>query len=171
LLRESTAVDDTLHPDRIVVGARDEDREEIEKLVREIYAEPLAEGSPLLMMDPATAELVKTGAHSFLATQLSFLNAVADLCDASGGDVTALAAALGADRRIGKSFLHAGLGFGGGCLPKDVRAFMTTAEELGATGASGLLSQVDAINNSRRDKVEHMAHEVFGGDVTGRSIT
>ena len=170
-LRESTAVDDTLHPDRIVVGARDEDREEIEKLVREIYAEPLAEGSPLMMMDPATAELVKTSANSFLATKISFINAVADLCDASGGDVTALAAALGADRRIGKSFLHAGLGFGGGCLPKDVRAFMTTAEELGATGASGLLSQVDAINNSRRDKVEHMAHEVFGGDVTGRSIT
>src|SRR5918995_1235402 len=131
-LREGFAVNDTLHPDRIVVGVRSE---RAEKLLREVYTTPVAEGSPFVVTDFPTAELVKTSANSFLATKISFINAMAEVCEAADGDVLKLAEAIGHDERIGKKFLRAGIGFGGGCLPKDLRAFMARAGELGVDQA------------------------------------
>src|SRR5690606_34623837 len=123
-LREGFAVQDTLHPDRLVVGVGSE---RAEKLLREVYAAPIAEGSPFVVTDFPTAELVKTSANSFLATKISFINAMAEVCETAGGDVAKLAEAIGYDDRIGRKFLRAGIGFGGGCLPKDIRAFMARA--------------------------------------------
>lgn len=123
-LREGFAVQDTLHPDRIVIGVHSE---RAERILREVYATPVGEGSPFVVTDFPTAELVKTAANSFLATKISFINAMAEVCEAAGGDVQKLAEALGHDERIGKKFLRAGIGFGGGCLPKDIRAFMARA--------------------------------------------
>ncbi|MEU6237813.1 nucleotide sugar dehydrogenase, partial [Kitasatospora sp. NPDC047058] len=131
-LREGFAVQDTLRPDRIVVGARSE---RAEQLLREVYADPIGAGVPFVVTDYATAELVKAAANSFLATKISFINAMAEVCEAAGADVTLLSTALGYDERIGRKFLNAGLGFGGGCLPKDIRAFMARAGELGADQA------------------------------------
>lgn len=146
-LREGFAVKDTLHPDRIVVGV---ESERAEKLLREVYAVPLAEGSPFVVTDFPTAELVKTAANSFLATKISFINAMAEVCEAADGDVKKLAEAIGHDERIGNKFLRAGIGFGGGCLPKDIRAFMARAGELGADQALTFLREVDSINMRRR---------------------
>ncbi|MFF1381411.1 UDP-glucose dehydrogenase family protein [Streptomyces sp. NPDC058308] len=160
-LREGFAVQDTLHPDRIVVGVRSE---RAEKLLREVYATPLAEGSPFVVTDFPTAELVKTSANSFLATKISFINAMAEVCEAAGGDVVKLAEALGHDDRIGKKFLRAGIGFGGGCLPKDIRAFMARAGELGADQALTFLREIDSINMRRRGQMVEMAREALGGD-------
>ncbi|MEU1146584.1 UDP-glucose dehydrogenase family protein [Streptomyces sp. NPDC005863] len=159
-LREGFAVKDTLHPDRIVVGVRSERAEE---LLREVYATPIAEGSPFVVTDFPTAELVKTSANSFLATKISFINAMAEVCEAAGGDVVMLAEALGYDDRIGKKFLRAGIGFGGGCLPKDIRAFMARAGELGADQALTFLREIDSINMRRRGQMVEMAREALGG--------
>ncbi|MFH9726689.1 UDP-glucose dehydrogenase family protein [Streptomyces sp. NPDC017254] len=160
-LREGFAVRDTLHPDRIVVGVQGERGE---KLLREVYAGPIGDGSPFVVTDFPTAELVKTSANSFLATKISFINAMAELCEAAGGDVAKLAEALGHDDRIGPKFLRAGIGFGGGCLPKDIRAFMARAGELGADQALTFLREIDSINMRRRGQMVEMAREVLGGN-------
>ncbi|MBX9424868.1 MULTISPECIES: UDP-glucose/GDP-mannose dehydrogenase family protein [Streptomyces] len=160
-LREGFAVQDTLHPDRIVVGVRGE---RAEKTLREVYAVPVGEGSPFVVTDFPTAELVKTAANSFLATKISFINAMAEVCEAAGGDVAKLAEAIGHDDRIGAKFLRAGIGFGGGCLPKDIRAFMARAGELGADQALTFLREIDSINMRRRGQMVEMAREVLGGN-------
>ncbi|MER8036267.1 UDP-glucose dehydrogenase family protein [Streptomyces hydrogenans] len=163
-LREGFAVQDTLRPDRIVVGVRGDDGGRAEKLLREVYAVPVAEGSPFVLTDFPTAELVKTAANSFLATKISFINAMAEICEAAGGDVAKLAEAIGHDERIGNKFLRAGVGFGGGCLPKDIRAFMARAGELGVDQALTFLREIDSINMRRRGQMVEMAREALGGD-------
>ncbi|MDO8144110.1 MULTISPECIES: UDP-glucose/GDP-mannose dehydrogenase family protein [unclassified Isoptericola] len=170
-LREGFAVADTLHPDRIVYGVPEgEVGRRAAALLDEVYATPLAEGTPQVVTDYATAELVKVAANSFLATKISFINAMAELCEVAGGDVTRLADAIGHDQRIGRRFLNAGLGFGGGCLPKDIRAFMARADELGAGEAVAFLGEVDAINTRRRARMVELAVEVLGGDVAGARV-
>jgi len=169
-LREGFAVQDTLHPDRMVLGVDRERPGRAEAVAREIYAELLRHGVPLLMMDLATAELVKTAANAFLATKISFINAMADVCAAAGGDVTVLADALGHDPRIGRRFLSAGVGFGGGCLPKDIRAFMARAGELGLGQTMAFLREVDNLNVSRRAAMVELAREAVGGSLLGARI-
>jgi UDPglucose 6-dehydrogenase len=166
-LREGHAVQDSLTPDRIVLGVTS-GRAEV--LLREVYATPLEGGVPLLVMDLETAELVKVAANAFLATKISFINAMAEMCEASGADVMPLAEALGYDARIGRSFLSPGLGFGGGCLPKDVRAFRATASALGVGSVVSLLSSVDAINQGRRDQVVTLALQAAGGTLDGTRV-
>ena len=169
-LREGYAVKDTITPDRIVLGVRDGEST-AEEISREIYARPLASDTPFIVTNLATAELVKVAANSFLATKISFINAVSELCEVAGGDVLALADAIGHDERIGRKFLGAGLGFGGGCLPKDIRAFMARAGELGADQALTFLREVDAINMRRRDRVVALAKEMLGGMLLGHRVT
>lgn len=159
-LREGFAVQDTLHPDRVVVGVASA---HAEKLLREVYATPVAEGTPFVVADYPTAELVKTAANAFLATKISFINAMAEVCEAGDGDVVKLAEAIGHDDRIGHKFLRAGIGFGGGCLPKDIRAFMARAGELGADQALTFLREVDSINMRRRGHMVELAREAVGG--------
>ncbi|MGW4777712.1 UDP-glucose dehydrogenase family protein [Streptomyces filamentosus] len=169
-LREGFAVQDTLHPDRIVVGVSGDDAGRAEKLLREVYAVPVGEGSPFVVGDFPTAELVKTAANSFLATKISFINAMAEICEAAGGDVVKLAEAIGHDERIGNKFLRAGVGFGGGCLPKDIRAFMARAGELGVDQALTFLREIDSINMRRRGQMVEMAREAVGGSFLGRRV-
>lgn len=171
-LREGFAVEDTLRPDRLVLGL---DRSRpgsaaAEQTMRDIYAQLLAAEVPLLITDLATAELVKVSANAFLATKISFINAVAEVCEATGADVKVLADALGYDARIGRRFLNAGLGFGGGCLPKDIRAFMARAGELGADHALSFLREVDNINLHRRTKVVELATAACGGSLLGANV-
>ncbi|MFE0193976.1 UDP-glucose dehydrogenase family protein [Streptomyces sp. NPDC058989] len=166
-LREGFAVDDTLHPDRIVAGVAGERAEE---LLREVYATPIAEGSPFIVMDYPTAELVKTSANSFLATKISFINAMAEVCEAADGDVVKLAEAIGHDERIGNKFLRAGIGFGGGCLPKDLRAFMARAGELGADQALTFLREIDSINMRRRGHMVELTRDAVGGGFLGKRV-
>ncbi len=166
-LREGNAVADTLAPDRIVAGVTST---RAEALLREVYARPLADGTPFIVTDLETAELAKAAANAFLATKISFINAMAEICEAAGGNVHALAEVLGADERIGRSFLRAGLGFGGGCLPKDVRAFSARAEELGAGQALAFLREVDSINLRRRARTADLAAELAGGNLDGAGI-
>ncbi|MET0589880.1 MAG: UDP-glucose/GDP-mannose dehydrogenase family protein [Naasia sp.] len=166
-LREGKAVEDTLRPDRVVVGGASP---RAEAVLREVYAPALAGGTPAIFCDLPTAELVKVSANAFLATKISFVNAIAEVCEAAGADVSVLADALGHDARIGRQFLNAGLGFGGGCLPKDIRALMYRASELGAFSASSLLQQVDEINMGQRQKVIDMTLEACGGSVLNRRI-
>ena len=166
-LREGKAVEDTLMPDRIVLGGTSDASE---ALLREVYAIPIATGTPVIVCDLPTAELVKVSANAFLATKISFINAIAEVCDAAGADVNVLADALGHDPRIGRQFLNAGLGFGGGCLPKDIRALIHRSSELGATKAASLLQQVDEINMAQRLRVIDMAIEACGGSVLNRRI-
>ncbi|MEE6270527.1 MULTISPECIES: UDP-glucose dehydrogenase family protein [Streptomyces] len=166
-LREGFAVRDTLHPDRLVAGVTSE---RAEALLREVYATPIAEGSPFVVMDYPTAELVKTAANSFLATKISFINAMAEVCEAADGDVVKLAEAIGHDERIGKKFLRAGIGFGGGCLPKDIRAFMARAGELGADQALTFLREVDSINMRRRGHMVELARDAVGGGFLGKRV-
>jgi UDPglucose 6-dehydrogenase len=166
-LREGFAVEDTLHPDRIVVGVGSE---RAEKVLREVYARPVAEGSPFIVTDFPTAELVKTAANSFLSTKISFINAMAEVCEAAGGDVARLAEAIGYDDRIGPKFLRAGIGFGGGCLPKDIRAFMARAGELGAAQALTFLREIDSINMRRRGRMVDMARDAVGGNFLGKRV-
>lgn len=171
-LREGHAVNDTLHPDRLVYGVSGQDSGSLATaLLDEVYSATISEGTPRLVVDYPTAELVKTAANSFLATKISFINAMAELCEASGADVTALADAIGMDDRIGRKFLNAGIGFGGGCLPKDIRAFMARAGELGADQALTFLREVDAINMRRRSRVVEMTRELLNGTLIGRRIT
>lgn len=169
-LREGFAVKDTLHPDRIVLGV-DRDRPgNAEAAAREVYAPLLEEAIPFLVTDLATAELVKTSANAFLATKISFINAIAEVCETTGADVSVLADAIGYDARIGRRFLNAGIGFGGGCLPKDIRAFIAMAGELGAGQAFALLREVDSINMRRRNKVVELAREAAGGSFIGTRV-
>ena len=171
-LREGHAVQDTLTPDRFVYGVPDgEPGTAAVAALDEVYSTPLSTGTPRLVVDYATAELVKTAANSFLATKISFINAMAEVCEAAGADVTALADAIGMDDRIGRKFLNAGVGFGGGCLPKDIRAFMARAGELGADQALTFLREVDAINMRRRSKVVEMTREICGGSLLGKRVT
>jgi UDPglucose 6-dehydrogenase len=171
-LREGHAISDTLQPDRFVYGVESGSEEHpAVELLDALYAVPLSGGTPRLVMDLATAELVKTAANSFLATKISFINAMAEVCEASGADVTGLADAIGLDDRIGRKFLNAGIGFGGGCLPKDIRAFMARAGELGADQALTFLREVDAINMRRRNRVVELARELCEGSLLGRRIT
>lgn len=169
-LREGFAVRDTITPDRIVVGVRP-GASQAEAVAREVYATPLEGGTPFLVTDLATAELVKVAANAFLATKISFINAVSEVCEAAGADVTLLADAIGYDDRIGRKFLGAGLGFGGGCLPKDIRAFMARAGELGANEALTFLREVDAINMRRREHMVQLAKKAAGGLLIGKSVT
>lgn len=169
-LREGYAVRDTVSPDRIVLGVR-AGESAAEGVAREVYASAIAEGSPFLVTDLATSELVKVSANAFLATKISFINAVSEVCEAVGADVTELADAIGVDERIGRKFLGAGLGFGGGCLPKDIRAFMARAGELGADQAMTFLREVDAINMRRRDHLVQLAKQACGGSVLGKNVT
>lgn len=169
-LREGHAVKDTLEPDRMVVGVA-EGSTRAETAARECYAPLLDRGIPLILSDLATAELVKVSANAFLATKISFINAVSEICETTGADVTVLADAIGMDPRIGRRFLNAGLGFGGGCLPKDIRGFMARAGELGADQAMTFLREVDAINMRRREKMVELARQELGGSVIGRNIT
>ncbi|MCX2755472.1 UDP-glucose dehydrogenase family protein [Gordonia sp. 4N] len=167
-LREGFAVQDTLHPDRLVLGSFPGGR--AESLCREIYREMLEGGTPFIVTDPASAEMVKNSANAFLATKISFINAVAEVCDAAGADVQAVADAIGHDVRIGRKFLNAGLGFGGGCLPKDIRAFMARAGELGAAEALSFLREVDNVNMRRRTRMVELTRDVCGGSLLGKRV-
>ncbi|MGX1669806.1 UDP-glucose dehydrogenase family protein [Streptomyces sp. NPDC055400] len=166
-LREGFAVQDTLRPERLVVGALSG---RADQTLREVYAPILNTGVPYISTDPATAELVKVAANSFLATKISFINAMSEVCDATGADVTTLAEALGYDTRIGRRFLSAGLGFGGGCLPKDIRAFTARADELGVGGAVSFLREIDEINVRQRRRTVALARDMAGGGFAGRRI-
>ena len=167
-LREGTALEDSLKPDRIVIGTEDSYSE---KQIREVY-KPITDNqqTPVLITDIPTAELVKAAANSFLATKISFINAMAEIAEVSGADTVKLAEAIGMDDRIGKLFLRNGIGFGGGCLPKDIRGLMARAEELGVGQAVGFLDEVDQINLRRRKRVVDLAVEELG-DVSGRKIS
>jgi UDPglucose 6-dehydrogenase len=167
-LREGHAVQDSLTPDRFVFGVTSE---QAVQLLRQVYARPLALDIPALVMDLETAELVKVSANAFLATKISFINAMAEVCETTGADVVRLAEALGHDERIGRKFLGPGLGFGGGCLPKDIRGFRATAAALGVDSVASLLGTVDAINMSRRERVVVMAREAVGGSLAGKRTT
>lgn len=166
-LREGFAVEDTLKPNRLVVGVVND---RAENILKEVYANNLAQNTPWVRADLPTSELVKVAANSFLATKISFINAMAEVCEASGGDVTVLAKAIGYDPRIGSRFLQAGIGFGGGCLPKDIRAFMARAEELGAKQAVEFLKEIDAINLRARQRVIELVRKDLANDLTGKKI-
>src|SRR3954454_6544801 len=170
-LREGFALADTLHPDRLVYGLpAGADGDTARGLLDEVYAPIVARGTPQVVTDHATAEMVKTAANSFLATKISFINAMAELCEAAGADVTLLGETIGYDDRIGRRFLNAGLGFGGRCPPKDIRAFMARAGELGADQALTFLREVDAINMRRRIRMVELAREVLGGSFLGTKV-
>jgi UDPglucose 6-dehydrogenase len=171
-LREGFAVKDTISPDRLVYGLPPEpaDAATAQALLDEVYAEALSHDTPLVATDYATAELVKVAANAFLATKISFINAMAEISEAAGADVTQLADAIGYDARIGRRFLNAGAGFGGGCLPKDIRAFSARAEELGKGEALNFLKEVDAINLRRRDRVVELVVEALGGSVYNKKV-
>jgi UDPglucose 6-dehydrogenase len=170
-LREGHAVDDTLHPDRLVYGLENEDPEApAVAILDEVYASALAEETPRLVLNFPTAELVKTAANSFLATKISFINAMAELCEIAGADVTSLADAIGLDDRIGRKFLNAGIGFGGGCLPKDIRAFTARAEELGAHQTLAFLREIDLINMRRRERAAQVMRSMLGGSLLGKTV-
>ena len=166
-LREGFAVQDTLHPDRVVLGITHEADVEI---LKEVYAEALTSDTPLIVTDYSTAELVKVAANAFLATKISFINSFADLADKVGADVSTLADAIGHDTRIGRRFLNAGIGFGGGCLPKDIRALQARADELGLSEQFAFLKNVDAVNQSRRTHVVELTRTELGS-LTGKTIT
>ncbi|MBT2474085.1 UDP-glucose/GDP-mannose dehydrogenase family protein [Microbacterium sp. ISL-103] len=170
-LREGWAVHDTLTPDRLVVGVPpDDEGERAADRIRDAYRPAVEAGTPFLVTDLATAELVKGAANAFLATKISFINAMAEIAEASGADVTLLADAIGHDTRIGRRYLGSGIGFGGGCLPKDIRAFAARAEELGRGEAVGFLREVDSINLRRRDRAVQLVVDALGGLVFGRRI-
>ena len=166
-LREGFAVEDTLTPNRLVVGVANDRAEEI---LKEVYKPIIDLGTPWIRADLPTSELVKVAANSFLATKISFINAMAEVCEAAGGDVTVLAKAIGYDPRIGNRFLQAGIGFGGGCLPKDIRAFMARAEELGAKQALEFLREIDAINLRARQRVIDVVRAELTDDLTSYKI-
>ncbi|MCB2413292.1 UDP-glucose/GDP-mannose dehydrogenase family protein [Demequina sp. TTPB684] len=166
-LREGYAVEDTLHPDRLVFGV---ESAWAERMLRAVYAPVIDQGVPVVVADLPTAELVKVAANSYLATKISYINAMAEVCEASGADVQVLSEALGYDNRIGSLFLKPGLGFGGGCLPKDIRAFTARAEELGVGQAVEFLHQVDGINNRRRQRTVDLVSELLDGALPGARV-
>ncbi|GAA4153821.1 UDP-glucose dehydrogenase family protein [Leifsonia shinshuensis] len=163
-LREGFAVKDTVSPDRLVYGVPEgEAGARAARILDEVYASAVAAGTPVIVTDYATAELVKVAANAFLATKISFINAMAEIAEVTGADVTQLADAIGHDARIGRRFLNAGVGFGGGCLPKDIRAFSARARELGRGDSVRFLDEVDKINLRRRDRVVELVREECGG--------
>jgi UDPglucose 6-dehydrogenase len=166
-LREGLAVQDTLNPDRLVFGVH---TEWAEQQLRSVFEPVISAGTPVIVTDFATAELVKVAANSFLATKISFINAMAEVCEVTGADVTQLAEAIGHDARIGRRFLSAGLGFGGGCLPKDIRAFIARAEELGVDQAVSFLHEVDSINRRRRERTVDLGRELVDGSFDGKHV-
>ena len=166
-LREGFAVEDTLRPNRLVVGVVND---LAEKILKEVYVSNLRENTPWVRADLPTAELVKVAANSFLPTKISFINAMAEICEAAGGDVTVLAKAIGYDPRIGSRFLQAGIGFGGGCLPKDIRAFMARAEELGAKQAVEFLKEIDAINLRARQRIIELVRKDLSENLQGKKV-
>jgi UDPglucose 6-dehydrogenase len=166
-LREGFAVEDTLKPNRLVVGVVNDSAENI---LKEVYASNLKESTPWVRADLPTSELVKVAANSFLATKISFINAMAEICEAADGDVTVLAKAIGYDPRIGSRFLQAGIGFGGGCLPKDIRAFMARAEELGAKQAVEFLKEIDAINLRARQRIIELVRKDLSDNLQGKKV-
>ena len=166
-LREGFAVENTLTPNRLVVGVVND---RAENILKEVYKSIIDLGTPWIRADLPTAELVKVAANSFLATKISFINAMAEVCEAAGGDVTVLAKAIGYDPRIGSRFLQAGIGFGGGCLPKDIRAFMARAQELGADQALEFLREIDAINLRARTRVIDVVRADLSEDLTQYKI-
>ena len=171
-LREGWAVQDTVDPDRLVVGVPGGDEgERAASVLREVYHPSVAKGTPFIVTDYATAELVKVAANAFLATKISFINAMAEIAEVTGADVTQLADAIGHDVRIGRRFLGAGIGFGGGCLPKDIRAFSARAEELGRGESVAFLRQMDEINLRRRDRAVQLVIDALGGQVFKKNIT
>lgn len=180
-LREGFAVKDTLEPDRVVLGVQKPGTilngagQEVESIaedrLRECFGPVFERETPFIVADTATAELVKVSANAFLATKISFINAVSEICEVTGADITTLADAIGMDARIGRRFLNAGLGFGGGCLPKDIRAFMARAGELGVDQALTFLREVDAINMRRREKTVDLVRTSFGGSLLGHTVT
>ncbi|KAA9395702.1 UDP-glucose/GDP-mannose dehydrogenase family protein [Kocuria coralli] len=182
-LREGHGVQDTLRPDRMVLGlpgpadrvrqGEDADQESaarLEATMREIYAQQLDAGTPLVVTDYETAELVKVAANSFLATKISFINSLSEMTEAVGGDIRTLADAIGMDERIGRKFLDAGVGFGGGCLPKDLRALRARASELGLDQSVRFLVEIDDVNVRRRDHTVGVVTEMLGGSVMGRQV-
>jgi UDPglucose 6-dehydrogenase len=166
-LREGFAVQDTLTPDRIVLGVTDD---RAEKQLRDFFAPMTDAGTPIVVTDYATAELVKVSANAFLATKISFINAVAEVCEATGADVVDLADSIGYDVRIGRRMLQAGIGFGGGCLPKDIRAFVHRAGELGVEDAMTLLRHVDDVNQRQRERAVEVIKTMLGGYLAGARI-
>jgi len=166
-LREGFAVEDTLRPDRLVVGTADPADEAV---LRDVYSEALSRETPWINTDFETAELVKVAANAFLATKISFINAFSEVTEAVGGNITTLADAIGHDTRIGRKFLNAGVGFGGGCLPKDIRALQTRVGELGLDHTMRFLDEMDQINLRRRDRVVNLAENILSGDLTGKRI-
>jgi UDPglucose 6-dehydrogenase len=170
-LREGWAVQDTIDPDRLVAGVpAGSEGERAADILREVYHPAITKGTPFIVTDYATAELVKVSANAFLATKISFINAMAEIAEVTGADVTQLADAIGHDVRIGRRFLGAGIGFGGGCLPKDIRAFAARAEELGRRESVNFLHEVDAINMRRRDRAVELVTQALGGSVYGKKI-
>ena len=169
-LREGFAIRDTVAPDRFVYGVDGPTAEADVVLLDRVYAAPLATGTPRIVADYPTAELVKAAANSFLATKISFINAMSEVCEAAGADVAQLADAIGHDDRIGRRYLNAGIGFGGGCLPKDIRAFMARAGELGADQAVTFLREVDAINLRLRSRLVDLARDQCGGSLIGKRV-
>ncbi|MBC7591188.1 MAG: UDP-glucose/GDP-mannose dehydrogenase family protein [Salinibacterium sp.] len=171
-LREGFAVRDTIAPDRLVYGLPPDraDAARARELLDDVYASALDVGTPLIVTDYATAELVKVSANAFLATKISFINAMAEIAEVTGADVTQLADAIGLDDRIGRRFLGAGAGFGGGCLPKDIRAFTARAEELGRGESVAFLKEVDAINLRRRQRVVDLTVDALGGSANGKKV-
>lgn len=171
-LREGWAVQDTIDPDRLVVGIPSSPAgQQAAELLRAVYHTAIAKNTPYIVTDLATAELVKVAANAFLATKISFINAMAEIAEVTGADVTQLADAIGHDPRIGRRFLGAGIGFGGGCLPKDIRAFAARAEELGRTESVAFLHEVDKINLRRRDRAVQLTLDALDGTVYGKNIT
>lgn len=166
-LREGFAVQDTLRPDRLVYGLQDGRGLE---LLRKVYAPILALDTPEIATDLETAELVKVAANAFLATKISFINAFAEVTETVGGDIKVLADAIGHDKRIGRRFLNAGVGFGGGCLPKDIRALQARVSELGLSQTMGFLAEVDQINLRRRDRVVSLASHMLGNELAGKHV-
>jgi UDPglucose 6-dehydrogenase len=170
-LREGFAVQDTIGPDRLVYGVPEgEAGERAARILDQVYASAVSAGTPVIVADYATAELVKVSANAFLATKISFINAMAEIAEVTGADVTKLADAIGHDNRIGRRFLNAGVGFGGGCLPKDIRAFSARARELGKGDAIAFLDEIDKINLRRRLRVVELVQEELGGDLTGKRV-
>lgn len=167
-LREGHAIEDTLRPDRIVVGVPSPHAEDV---VRQVYAPLLHNRIPLFVTDPATAELIKGAANAYLGMKISFINGVADMCAAAGADVQQLTEAIGLDPRIGRGGLNAGPGYGGGCLPKDVRAFTASAHILGALDAAALLRAAEQVNESRPTAALHLIEETLGRPVDGVRVT
>jgi UDPglucose 6-dehydrogenase len=180
-LQEGFAVEDVLRPNRVIFGVKTEWAKAMLFMAHKgVFDLAVNEDRevPVVVTDFATAELVKVAANAFLATKISFINAMAEVCEATGADVTMLARAIGYDARIGKKFLRAGIGFGGGCLPKDIRAFQARAQELGVGEALRFLHEVDLINQRRRQRVVQLAAELLdrpygpaGPDLSGVRVT